>query len=247
MRPRRAAPRRRPGARAHGPLALLFAGLLGACAGAGAPARPGTPAPRADAQVGELPEYALPQAQVMDESEYAATDLIPYRRLTREDFRGTAPPAQVAAHADAAGAFTCGSIASVGTANARFDPTAKPGIYVARFTGAAFASRMDRGCSWWNPTRKDIPAAYVLEHEQIHFALTELAARHLTAKLRAVSLETTPEEGPALLQRHFDALLDEAREELLRVNTDFDRDTSGRYAPDVQRGWLERVERELAD
>jgi len=42
-------------------------------------------------------------------------------------------------------------------------------------------------------------------------------------------------------------LLGEAREDLVRTNTDFDRDTSGRYAPELQHQWLERVERELTE
>jgi hypothetical protein len=226
------------GAGARVSQALLVPWLLAGCARV--PAAQGPRAPGA-----ELPAFALPHAEVMDPSKYRATDVIPYRQLTREDFRGTAPPAQVAAHADAAGAFTCGNIVPLGAASSRFDPTRKPGIYVGRFENAAFHAQMDRGCSWWNDGQAGLPSAYVLEHEQIHFALTEIAARHLTAAVRAERVETSAQRGDALLRERYDAILQEAMKELLRTNTAFDRDTSGRYEPERQREWLERVQREL--
>ena len=221
-------------------LGLLLLGLPGGCASAPVARGPG-------AGGGELPAFALPQAEVMDPRDYHAQDAIGYRRLTRADFRGKAPPAQVAAHADLAGAFTCASIVPQGVARAVAEPSAKPGVYVARFEDAVFRAQMDRACSWWNPLSRDLPTEYVLEHEQIHFALTELAARHLTKALREVRVEAGPSDAPAVLERRFQALLNQAREELLRTNTEFDRDTSGRYAPERQHEWLERVERELAE
>jgi len=224
--------------RAGAAAALLLLALPGGCAPA--PLGPG-------AQSGELPAFALPQAEVMDPRDYHARDAITYRRLTRADFRGKAPPAQVAAHADLAGAFTCASIVPQGVARAVAEPSAKPGVYVARFEDAVFRAQMDRACSWWNPLSRDLPTEYVLEHEQIHFALTELGARHLTRALREVRVEAGPTDAPAVLERRFQALLNQAREELLRTNTEFDRDTSGRYAPERQHEWLERVERELAE
>ena len=40
-----------------------------------------------------------------------------------------------------------------------------------------FRAQMDRKCSWWNPKDLGFPQEYILEHEQIHFALCELGAR----------------------------------------------------------------------
>ena len=214
--------------------ALLLAWLLDGCAAL----RPGTTQP-------ELPDFALPQ--VLQPRERSAMDLIPYRELTRADFRAENPPAEFAGHAFEAGAFTCASLAPIGDTLALFRPTRVPGVYLARFENVGFRAQMDRSCSWWNARSVGLPTAYLLEHEQIHFALTELGARHLTAALRAVQVETTATEGQAALERRFQTLLNEAREELLRTNTEFDRDTSGRYAPERQHEWLERVERELAE
>jgi hypothetical protein len=47
---------------------------------------------------------------------------------------------------------------------------------------------MNRDCSWWNE-KATMDAAYVLEHEQIHFALTELGARSLSANAAQIAGE----------------------------------------------------------
>ena len=211
-------------------LALALAGLLAACATRG-------PA--------ELPDFALPQ--VLQPRERSAMDLIPYRELTLADFRAEHPPAEFGGHAFEAGAFTCASLAPIGTALVRFHSTSVPGIAVGRFENVGFRAQMDRSCSWWNTKSVGLPTAYLLEHEQIHFALTEIEARRLTAALRALRVEDQSDRGLALLQEQYAALLDESRQRLLRTNSDFDRATSGRYAPDEQRGWLARVNRELAE
>jgi hypothetical protein len=216
-------------------LALVLPGLLVACAAARGPgdSRP------------ELPDFALPQ--VLQPRARSAMDLIPYRELTRADFRAENPPAEFEGHAFEAGAFTCASLAPIGTALARFHSTSVPGVYVARFENVGFRAQMDRSCSWWNTRSVGLPSAYLLEHEQIHFALTEIEARRLTAALRALRIEDSGERGLALLQEQFEALLGESKQRLLRTNSDFDRATSGRYAPDEQRKWLARVNRDLAE
>jgi len=194
-----------------------------------------------------LPEHARPRAGVMDPSAYQATDTIRYRKLTRADFRAAAPPAHVAEHANSFGAFTCANVVPDGMTRVRFDPTREKGTWLASLENAAFHAEMDRGCSWWNPKGPEVPAAYVLEHEQIHFALTEIQARRLNAKLREVRMETdSPESAAAELQGRYNEALEEATKELLRASTDFDEDTSGSYEPARQARWRERVESDLA-
>jgi hypothetical protein len=194
-----------------------------------------------------LPDHARPQAEVRDPSAYRATDPIRYRAITRADFRAATPPAQVAAHAKSFGAFTCASIVPKGVTRARIEPDREPGIWVGRFENTAFRAEMDRACSWWNPEQVPVPAAYVLEHEQIHFALTEIVARRLGARLREVRLRTdSPASAGAELQKRYDALLEASRTELLDTSTEFDDDTSGSYQPERQARWLARVESELA-
>lgn len=194
-----------------------------------------------------LPEHARPRAGVVDPAAYRAVDPIRYRALTRADFRAAAPPAHVAAHAGSFGAFTCANIVPEGMARVRFEPTGEPGTYLGRLENAAFHAEMDRGCSWWNPKGPPIPADYVLEHEQIHFALTEIQARRLTAKLREVRLRTdSPQDATGELQARYNEVLQDATQELLRASTAFDEDTSGSYQPARQARWRERVEADLA-
>ena len=193
-----------------------------------------------------LPEHARPRAGVIDRGDYRATDVIRYRELSRSDFRANAPPAAVAAHATGFGAVTCASIVPDGPTRVRFDPeTAER--WIARLEDTGFHAEMDRGCSWWNPQGVPIPADYVLQHEQIHFALTEIQARRLTAKLRELRLRTdSPPSATSELQGRYNEALEDATAELLRTSTAFDEDTSGRYEPGRQARWLERVEAELA-
>jgi hypothetical protein len=194
-----------------------------------------------------LPDHARPRAELLDPAAYRATDAIRYRRISRADFRASEPPAQVAAHAKSFGAFTCASVVPEGMTRVRFEPSGEPGTWVGTLENAAFHAEMDRGCSWWNPEGTPAPAAYVLEHEQIHFALTEIAARRLTARMRAVSLRSASQpSASAELQHRYDGLLEGARDELVRTSTEFDEDTSGRYEPGRQARWLARVESELA-
>lgn len=207
--------------------ALLLAALLVACA--------------------TLPDHARPRAGVMDPAAYRATDTIRYRALTRADFRAAGPPAHVAPHARSFGAFTCANVVPEGMTRVRFDPTGGAGTYLGRLENTAFHAEMDRGCSWWNPKGPPIPPVYVLEHEQIHFALTEIQARRLTAELRELRLRTdSPEDAAAELQARYNQALEDATEELLRESTAFDEDTSGSYEPARQARWRERVETELA-
>lgn len=105
---------------------------------------------------------------------------------------------------------------------------------------------MDREQSWWNEKLLDLSAAYILQHEQIHFALHELAARDLTAKAQRLTAKgNSRAEAQANLQQQIDSLLVEALEDLVSRNTEFDLDTSGRYEPALQSRWYRKVQAEL--
>ena len=55
--------------------------------------------------------------------------------------------------------------------------------YEATLAAPRFRAVFDRLCSWWNP-RSNFPK-YLLQHEQIHFDLTEIAALELGRLLHA--------------------------------------------------------------
>jgi hypothetical protein len=203
-----------------------------------------------------LPEYAAPKGGVVDAGQLDSSDVISYRQLTRADFRGTGAPTEFAAVADRVGAATCGQVRT--TADTVFllnwrqpSPSSQKQHWV-EVKKLRFMALMDRRCSWWNEKLAARAPGYVLQHEQIHFALYELGARKLNASVEAIKREmtsqgTSGEEVQARAQQALNDALTRATEELLERNRDFDEDTSLGYRPDRQRAWLQRVTAELAE
>ena len=108
---------------------------------------------------------------------------------------------------------------------------------------------MDRKCSWWN-SKKSLQLDYVLQHEQIHFALTEVAARQLNQQARKIVDATrvtgeSAQEVKELIGQRVKDVLDEAQQKLLERNREFDEDTSGKHNEKGQQRWAEQVFAEL--
>lgn len=194
---------------------------------------------------GELPDYARGHVEIAPPSEGQA-DLIPYRTLTRADFRADVPPVVLPEDAPPHGAMTCARImprANLATRGSAEEPD-EP---VVRLQGLSFAAMMDRGCSHWND-ESPLPESYVLEHEQLHFAIVELEARRLNA--RAEELERSlVERGPDAeqkIQGGMNEVMEVSARQIAEQGLALDEATSMRYAPEVQQGWLARLNRELA-
>jgi hypothetical protein len=203
-----------------------------------------------------LPEYAAPKGGVVDAGKLDSSDVIGYRQLTRADFRGTKAPAEFAPVADRVGAATCGQVRT--TADTAFtinwqqsSPSSEKRHWV-EVKKLGFMALMDRHCSWWNEKAASRAPAYVLQHEQIHFALYELGARKLNASAEAIKHDMSGDgSSREAVQDHAQRALNEAVQkataELLERNRDFDQDTSLGYRPDRQRAWLQKVLTELAE
>lgn len=201
-----------------------------------------------------LPEYAAPKRLDVDYADLESRDTIRYRTLTRDDFRGTQPPEAFAAVAERLGAATCGHLVL---------PPAKLSIrshtdadgdteYEVVVDSIDFYAEMDRSCSWWNPNFVGLKHDYVLEHEQIHFALFEIQARRMRAGIPALkahvrSTGSSAEEAQARAQRKLNETLEEHMAEVMERNRAFDEDTSLGYNPKKQKEWLARVTAELAE
>jgi hypothetical protein len=126
------------------------------------------------------------------------------------------------------------------------------GGFEARVLGLGFEAWMDRECSWWNEAHAGQPPEYVLEHEQIHFALFELEARHLNGEAATIAsrLGGTGPSQQAVMATYAAALrreLEVAAKRVLERSLEFDEDTSNSYRPDRQRAWREQVSRELGE
>jgi hypothetical protein len=203
-----------------------------------------------------LPEYAAPKGGVVDAGKLDSSDVIGYRQLTRADFRGTKAPPEFAPVAARVGAATCGQVRT--TADTAFlinwrqeTPTSEKRHWV-EVQKLGFMALMDRHCSWWNEKAAARAPAYVLQHEQIHFALYELGARKLNASVDTIKREMSGEgksqqEVQTHAQQTLNEALQKATDELLERNRDFDQDTSLGYRPDRQRAWLKKVTEELAE
>jgi hypothetical protein len=224
--------------------------LCGAVALACAGARPTT----VRASSSTLPEFGQPQGRIIDPSESQSGDLIAYRTLTRDDFQAPEPPAAVRAHLARLGAYTCAQIRLVDSGRLFAKPVRGPNGAMA-FRAApervAFEALMDRDCSWWNESMTTMPQPYVLEHEQIHFALFELTARGMSSRGDALMLDIeatapTPKEALEAAMQNLRSVLVRELGVALEEQTRFDEDTSFGFRPELQAQWRELVEAQLA-
>jgi len=203
-----------------------------------------------------LPSYARPQGQLMDPGSINGEDLIEYRALTPEDFRGEKPVGEAAEHMDAMGAQTYAIVRPDPNLRILITGTAEPNgdtHYRGKLESVLhFRAQMDRKRSWWNPNLKEVPEAYVLQHEQIHFAIAAVEAKNLNAGAPALSAEMHAEgdsqdEVKRAIQAKLDDVIRGALDRLIERNGKFDEDTSARYVPKKQDEWWRRVSAELRE
>ena len=201
-----------------------------------------------------LPESAAPTGGLVDPSNVDLSNSIRYRALTRADFQGASVPEAFAKVADRVGAATCGNVLTTPDTQlqiVREQSENGESLFRVSVKKLRFYALMDRNCSWWNDKQSAVPPDYVLEHEQIHFALYELGARQLNASVGRIA-DDVQTEGSTLdeVRQHADEILRRAvmgaLEVILERNRAFDEDTSLGYKPDRQKAWLLRVEQELA-
>ncbi|MGD8330107.1 MAG: hypothetical protein PVJ49_11785 [Acidobacteriota bacterium] len=181
-------------------------------------------------------------------------DIIRYRDLRRTDFRAALPPPEAAGlHGGELGAASCVFLATdpdtTIRASAQGDDQYR-GLVRAEVENLAFLSFMDRQCSWWNPAPLSLPADYILQHEQIHFALFEIAARRLNSRVAELTRQmrvVTNSQQRAIeeLNRRIDAEMQRALDEVLARSNELDNDTSRTYRQDRQNWWWDTVNREL--
>lgn len=125
-------------------------------------------------------------------------------------------------------------------------------FYVGTISQLKFKAVFIPECSWWNPNLARNREKYVLQHEQIHFALTELAARKLTSEVSDevksyLAIGDTYIETQKEINEKLKTMVQEAMEVSMEEHTDFDEDTSMYYDPGVQRRWLQQVNANLAE
>jgi hypothetical protein len=200
----------------------------------------------------QLPEYARPRMVQADDLQKTAATGFPYRPLTQEDFRATSLSGQLSEHAGRINAHAATQIRL--TADSSFKITRGDLYGQSYFFGSierlTFEAVMLPDLSWWNPKIPANMRAYVLQHEQIHFALTELVARQLTSDSPkwasdVLVIKPTPQEARAELAQQIKDRINAAMEAGLKRQAEFDEDTSLFFNRRRQQWWARTVEDEL--
>jgi hypothetical protein len=215
----------------HGLLSLLLAFIAG-CA--------------------RLPEYARPRLVQTAEPEKALASAFPYRGLTPGDFRAASLSEDQLAHGDRIKAHA--AIMMRVTPDSRFKITNGDFFgqryFFGRIEHLAFEAVMLPDRSYWSPSITPDMRGYVLQHEQIHFALTEIEARQLTRDTQkwaseVMVIQPTPQAVRTELFRQVKEKINAAMEANLKRQAKFDEDTSLSFNPRWQQWWFETVEKEL--
>lgn len=199
-----------------------------------------------------LPEYARPRMVQADDLQQTRAAGVPYRELTPEDFRAASLSEHMADHAERINAHAATQIRLTADSSFRITSGDLYGqtYFFGRIEHLAFEAVMLPDRSWWNPKIQANLRGYVLQHEQIHFALTELTARQLTGDSQkwaadVMVIKPTPQEVRAELARQIKDRINAAMEASLKRQAEFDEDTSLFFNPRRQQWWSWTVADEL--
>ena len=165
--------------------------------------------------------------------DWTSGELVPYRLVTKDDFRASSSNSLWGNVAH--GAEICTTIVYSGDSEAE----------------VSFQALMRPECSFWNKvigpagtiirmagaiagvptiTPEKQPDWYILQHEQIHFAINEVAARQASQQIAKFS----PERRGDLAPRLHELILEKAQNR----HTEFDGETSGKFDPDNLEKWV---------
>jgi len=192
-----------------------------------------------------LPKHAEPKVRIIDGGA-EISDGISYRKLKRTDFKGKQPPQGFDKRMAAVTCVYTKPTIDKQAIEVQLDQTTQ--LLNVTFNNVQYRALMSRNCSWWNPDTIDSMEDYVLEHEQIHFALSEIAARRwskahpIQFQVKAGSQEIIAQNLKKQFQRQFE----EKMGELQARNLKFDEDTSHGNIPERHEEWLSLVRSELA-
>ena len=198
-----------------------------------------------------LPEYARPHFSPEYEN-VSAKNSFAYRKLTIGDFRADSLPPRFEEFNHSIQARSCISIQTSRNSQVQINSGTISGklIYTGKFSNISFAAVFNPDCSWWNPDIPQENQSYILQHEQIHFALAELTSRRLNQQYKDhlqqyFAIGNTLQEVKKQLHAEAEKVSREGMKKALEEHTSFDEDTSLFYDPDSQEEWFKRVNQEL--
>ena len=175
-----------------------------------------------------------------------------YRTLSIDDFKAARLPPDVEQYRESINARSCLTIRPADSTSAQIDAVAYYGnpLWIGQFKQVSFEALFIPSCSWWNENVSEKKIDYVLQHEQIHFAIAELTARKATSELGAKMKEYTALGGTRteVAEELSRVLLDSVHEFMesgLEIHTEFDEDTSMFFDQDQQNSWYIRLTHQL--
>lgn len=203
----------------------------------------------------QLPEYAKPHFNLQLKEGTDDPDAFGYRRLTRDDFQATALPGNFAQYSHRINARSCLGLRTSKETHLRLSKRTYFGrqYYVGRVEGISYRAVFKPSCSWWNSKIHNNRIAYVLQHEQIHFALLEIAARKVSRSAEDeletfIAVGTTVEDVKQEFLEKAKTIGQDIMRENIKVHTAFDEETSLYFDPRAQQKWfvdvVERLEKE---
>lgn len=197
---------------------------------------------------------APPIATYQEPGTIDRSDTVEYRTLTREDFHATTPPNEakgVPLHASAAliGAVRVDPRSDVFVTQVKTGSDST--LFEATARNLRFQAVMDPKASWWREDLDSTSTAYVLEHEQIHFAIFELEARRLNARIpeiatRIRSVGQTSDEARNTANARLEEERRASNQEVMMRQSQFERETANGKLRDRQKEWWNRIQAELA-
>lgn len=188
-----------------------------------------------------LPDYATPAIR---SNKTPLSSSFPYRILKRSDFQATSPGEDIQEAEKHLNARSSISIRPKKTTRFLINRSIYNGIplYFATVEELSFEAVFLPEKSWWNPMVPDNKLSYVLQHEQIHFALMELTARRITKEKAHFReglpiIEYTSDEAQKKLVEWTKDIINSYQDEIIKEHTEFDNDTSLFYSPKFQKRW----------
>ncbi len=196
-----------------------------------------------------LPEYARPKfyshSDIVTDTDHSGFG---YRLLAIDDFQAEMLPPDVQQYHESINARSCLTIRPSNNTSARIGEVSYYGspIWVGQFRHISFEALFIPSCSWWNEKVSQKKIDYVLQHEQIHFAIAELSARRATTELGMKMKDYTAVGGThtEVAEELNRVLLDSVHQLLesdLEIHTEFDEDTSMFFDQDRQTSWYEKL------
>ncbi len=200
----------------------------------------------------KLPDYGKPQFHSNDIPLPPAT--VTYRDLTISDFKAESLPENLQDFSEKLHAHTAVSIRLNSPAQYTISTQVIDGEkkYVGRVKQLHFEAVMIPERSWWNPDLAAENHTYVLQHEQIHFAIMHLAAmllnqRGINEKENFIVFESSPDNVKSILIEKVKAMVVDSKQWALYENTLFDRDTSQHHDATMQDWWYNKIATQLGD